>query len=154
MIPSSRQLETLIRLCESSDASHREEILPLLTDPEVASGLGARIDVHDVASCTDLAGTYRVRAQHLTRLEETGTLTDPSQSGRRLPATLAEDVRTLAARLTAAGDQPVQIWSINLADRTTFVIFVLVRDELIAGVVKSVTQVTPQRPPSSSSDNL
>jgi hypothetical protein len=112
----------------------------LLRDAEGATRLGARIEVHEVAAGPQLARTYRVRAEHLTRLEQSGTLTDPSPSGRRLPATLAADVRSLEAVLTAAGDQPVEIWSIGLADRTDYIIFVLVRDHLIAGAAKSVSE--------------
>jgi hypothetical protein len=42
--------------------------------------------------------------------------------------------------LTGASDQPVQIWTIDLADRTTYILFVLVRDHLLAGAVKSVSE--------------
>jgi hypothetical protein len=138
--PAKHQLDGLLRLCESSDFSHRADVLALLRDAEGAERLGARIDVNELAASRDLASTYRRRAEHLTRLEQSGTLTDPSPSGRRVPATLAADVRKLSALLTAAGEQPVEIWSILLADRTTYVVFVLVRDRLVAGV-KSVSEV-------------
>jgi hypothetical protein len=138
--PATRQLEALLSLCESQDFPYRADVLALLSDAEGARRLGARIDVHEVAAGPELASTYRVRAEHLTRLEQSGALTDPSPSGRRLPATLAADVRSLSAVLTAAGDQPVEIWSICLADRTDYFIFVLVRDHLVAGVAKSVNE--------------
>jgi hypothetical protein len=138
--PANRQLEALFSLCESSDFTHRADVLALLSDAEVASHVGARVEVHEVAVGHDLASIYRVRAEHLTRLEQNGTLTDPSPSGRRLPATLAADVRCLSAVLTAASDQPIQIWTIDLADRTTYILFVLVRDHLLAGAVKSVSE--------------
>jgi hypothetical protein len=150
--PSDRQLEALISLCESTDFSHRAEVLSLLTDAEAAARLGARIDVDEGGgTIRDLASTYRTRAAHLTQLEERGTLTDPSATGRRLPVTLAADVRKLSAALDAAGEQSVRIWSIRLADRTAFIIFVLLDDQVIAGAVKSVSEAPWEGLPSESS---
>ena len=65
MTPTDHDLEALLSLCESSDFNHRTDVLALLRDVELASRLGARVNVHEIAAGHDLASIrHALRSKH------------------------------------------------------------------------------------------
>jgi hypothetical protein len=132
--PSAGQLKAFRDLFRSSSSAHSQEVLRALADPQT---VWAKLDVHEIPAGCGLQSTYRRRAEHLTAKERDGTLCLPRDNGDVAPPTLAADMRQLSAGLDAARDQPVQVWIVSLLDRTEYLIFVLMEDRRIAGVVKT-----------------
>jgi hypothetical protein len=138
-VPDSRPRaspERIRAFCDqyrSADLRHAAELFPLLERNDRDE---TRISVHDMPLNGNVRSTYRTRAK-------LGELRTPPP---QVPG-LDDDLRALAAQLEAAADQPMRHWSVDLPSGIGYVVFELVDDRRIAGVVKVVDQrvVNPDR---------
>ena len=53
------------------------------------------------------------------------------------PRELPDDVRSLSEQLEASNDRPIRLWNVGLTSGIVFVVYELIDDGRIAGVVKS-----------------
>jgi hypothetical protein len=104
---------------------HAHEVLALLRRSEEVT-----LEVSAGTTVQSLRDIYRRRAEMLAS----------RPVGPTYPSTLPHDVRVVADALDAAKDQPVRIWHITRKNGQTFIIFELIEDGRLAGVVESADQ--------------
>jgi hypothetical protein len=133
MTPSSEDVRGFLSRFRGVPFPHASEVISVLEGETV----GVKIQLATCAKLQELRSTYRVRAEGLASRQLSPTF----------PATLPMEVRALADALDAADEQPVRMWDLALPSGRVFVVFELVEDRRIAGVIESADQrvVAPGR---------